>query len=143
MDPQSPLLLPSPPLFGDYLSIGDRISDLTLDGEVTSYTQLYGEKVAMVEKSYKSPIPKVPWDCIWRSPGTDVPTPESSSASSCKSTFMTPFDDNCNSSDVCWKIDVMVSEWDKENQPPSTHEENAESLFSQPPYESNWNKNFF
>jgi len=143
MDPQSPLLLTSPPLFGDYNSICDRITDLNLDGEVTSYAQLYGEKVAMVEKSYRSPIPKIPWDCIWHSPGTDVTSPESSSVSSYNSNFMTTLGDNWNSSDVCWKIDVKVSEWDKENQQSSIIEENAESLFAQPSYEGNWKEQEF
>jgi len=86
-DPQSPLLFTSPPLFGDYNKICDSITDLNLDGEVTSYAQLYGEKVSTVEKGYKSPIPKVPWHCTWYSPGSDVTLPESSPASSCNSNF--------------------------------------------------------
>jgi len=144
IDPQSPLLVTSPPLFGDYNSVCDSISDLTLDGEITSYAQLYSEKVVMDEKSYTSPIPKVSWDCTWHSPGTDVHTLDSSSTSSCNSTFMSPFGENrkkCYSSDVYSKIDV--SEWDKENQPTGIHEDNAESLFAQPQYGGNWNKNYF
>lgn len=142
IDPQSPMLCASPPLFGDYCSICDSMSDLSLDGAVTSYAQLYSDKVTMVDNSYKSPIPNVQWDCPWYSPGTDVPPMEASSVSSSNSIFMSPFGENwkkCNSSDV-WKIDA--SEWDKENWPSNMYEDNTESLFAQPPYEGNWNKNF-
>jgi len=66
-DPQSPLLLTSPPLFGDYKDICRRMSDLELDGGVTSYDQLYSEKVTIAEtkdsdlkNSSKSPIKKLP-----------------------------------------------------------------------------------
>jgi len=150
--PHSPLLFTSPPLFGDCTSICDRISDLALDGGVTSYWQLYREKEKMVKvdesdlKNSKSPIPKVPLDCTWHSSGADAPTQESSPASSSNSNFKSLFGENrknCDKLDIHRKIDVKFSESDKENRPWNGDEENSESLFAQPPYEANWNKNFF
>jgi len=125
IDPQSPMLFPSPPLFEDYPSFCDSMSDLSLDGGVTSYAQLYCKKVSVVENSYKSPIPKLPWDCTWHSPETDVSPMDSSSVSSCNSIIKNwkkcnVWDvEKCNVWDVDWNIDVKVSEWDEEK-PDST-----------------------
>jgi len=146
IDPESPMLCASPPIFGDDISICDRISDFSLDGGVTSYIQLYSEKVTMVEtdvidlKNYKSPIAN-PWDCTVRSPGTDGPPMEFSPMSSCNSNFMSRVGENWkSSSDVYGKIDVEELECDMENRPTSKYGDNPDSLFAQPLYESNWYK---
>jgi len=135
VDPQSPLLFPSPPLFEDYTSFCDSVSDFSLDGGVTSYAQLYSKKETVVENSYKSSIPKLPWDSTWYSQETDVPLTESSSVSS--SDLIIKSLKKCKISDVDWNIDVQVSEWYKEKR------DSNESFYAQPPYEGNWNKNFF
>jgi len=152
IDPYSPMLFTSPLLFGDCTSICEPISTLTLGEGVTSYTQLYGEKAEMVKvvcsdlKSSRSSIPKVPWNCTWHSTGTDVAAPEFSSSLLSNSNFRCPFDKNWKNGehiDVHWKIDLKVYEDNKESRQSNEDEENFESLFAQPPYEVNWNKNIF
>jgi len=113
-DVQSPMLLASPPLFGDYSSICGQISDLELDGGVTSYAQLYSEKLTMFEtndsglkNSSKSSIPKrpslkFPLDSTQQSQGINVNSMESYSVCSTDLYFMSPSGENwkkCTTSD--------------------------------------------
>jgi len=134
IDPESPIIFTSPPLFADYTRLCESMPDLSLDGGVTSYTQPYSKKVSIVENSYNSPIPKLPWDCIWYSLETDVPV-ESSYASLSNSIIKNM--KKCNVSYVDWKIDDKVSEWDKEK-PDST-----KSWDAHPPYEGQLEQEFF
>jgi len=155
IDSTSPLYFTSPPLFGDSLNICDCISELTLDGGdggVTSYTQLYSEDVTMDEVDdgalgyyTKSPNPKARSDGTLQSSGMDVPPQESPSGSSSFSNFVSSFEENWkkgDSMDAFWNFDAKLPMLDKEFQSSSSYEENSESLFALPPYESNWNKNF-
>jgi len=147
-DPQSPSFSSSSsPLFGNFTSISNRISDLTLDGGVTSYTQLYCGNPEIVKvddcdlKSSKGSPHKAKRDYTLHSSGIDVLSQESSSASSGYSSFMSPFGEiwkECGSLDGHWKIGVNSSESDNETRPSSVPDinyesENYESLFAQPP----------
>jgi len=152
IDLSSPLFFTSPPLFGDSTNICDKISDLSLDGGVTNYTQLYSEKVSMDEvddcdlmKYTKSPTPEVQRDHTLHLSGVDVSPQESLSTSSNFSNFLSLIEEKWkkgDSLDVYCKMDVNSPELNKETRPLSGYEDNSDSLFTQPSYESNWNYNF-
>jgi len=152
IDPHSPLLFTSPPLFGDCIGVCDRISTLTLEEGVTSYTQLYGVKDNMFKvddfdlKNCKSLLPKVSWNCTWQSTETYIAAQESSAAFSSHSKFRSPIGKNWKNGDkldVHWNIGGKFSGGNKENRPSNGIDANSESLFAQPPYEVMCNKNIF
>jgi len=152
IDPNSPMLFTSPLLFGDCTSTCDHLSALTLEEGVACYTQLYGKKNKMVKvddsdlNTCKSLTAWVPWDCTWHSTRTDVVSLESSASLSSNSNFRSSLSENWKNGDqldVHWKIDFKVSQDNKENKSSNGDEENSESLFAQPPYEANLNRNIF
>jgi len=110
----SPFFFASSPLFGSCGTICDIMADLSLDTDITSYTQLYTETVTMSEANNSAlkfrddhSDPEVSWDHTWHSPRNAEPQQKSSSSSSSNSYLMNPFDET-------WRISEPLDlDWTK------------------------------
>jgi len=122
------MMFTPPPMFGTYDSICYRMSDLFLDGGVTSYIDLYDKSVTTTEGysnfdiNHESPLAKVSLNRAWLPPGTSLSTHESSSSLSSNSKQYSPFLDrseisDISGSDVSCKMDSKKFVLDTENEP--------------------------